>query len=82
MDTIHTPVYGVVKSGVVVFEPPRVLPESTRVVVTPMSLDFTPEVQAEFEMWERASDEAWAMIDEREKNGIPDPEPPTPNTPS
>jgi hypothetical protein len=28
--------------------------------------DVTPELQAEWEQWEKASDEAWAMIDQWE----------------
>jgi hypothetical protein len=82
MNMDHKPVYGQVKNGVVVLEKPGALPEGMRAVVTPMQLDFTPEEQAEFEAWDRLSDEARAMIDEWEKNGFPDQKPPTPNTPS
>lgn len=29
----------------------------------PSPIPFTPEGRAEFEMWERLSEEAWSMID-------------------
>ena len=78
----NTRVYAEVKNGVVVLEPPGVFPDGTWVTVTPLPLEFTPEERVEFEAWDRLSDEAWAMIDEWEKNGFPDQEPPTPKAPS
>lgn len=39
------------------------LPDGTQVEVVVKPLEFTPEEQAEFDAWERLSDEAWAMID-------------------
>jgi hypothetical protein len=34
----------------------------------PDSIEIPPELQAEFEVWERTSDEAWEMIDRMEKD--------------
>jgi hypothetical protein len=59
--------HGIVRSGVVVFDPKVQLPEGTHVEVAVLPLDFTPEERAEFEAWDRLSDEAWAMIDQWEK---------------
>ena len=58
---------GVVRNGVVVVDSPTPLPDGTEVEVTVTRHTFTPEEQAEFEMWEKLGDEAWAMIDEWEK---------------
>jgi hypothetical protein len=54
---------GVVRGGVVVFDRPTKLPEGTKVQVTVPLLEFTPEERAEFEAWEKLSDEAWSQID-------------------
>jgi hypothetical protein len=60
---------GIVRGGVVVFEPGVNLPEGAAVEVhvtessVPQPTPFTPEEAAEFAGWERISDEAWAMID-------------------
>lgn len=69
---------GVFKGGVVVLDDAAGLAEGTRVEVVaqngasngeePLSpFEFTPEEREEFEMWDRASDAAWAMIDEWER---------------
>lgn len=58
---------GVVRGGVVVFEAPTTLPEGTEVEVNVAPLPFTPEEQAEFDAWQGLRDEAWAKIDEWEK---------------
>jgi hypothetical protein len=53
------PVWGMVKNGVVV--PHNPLPEGILVQIVlppPGQIEFTPEEQAEFDAWERASDEA------------------------
>lgn len=54
---------GVVKDGVVV--PDRALPEGARVEVrlAPTRLTFTPEEQAEFDAWNRASDSALELVE-------------------
>lgn len=60
-------VKGVVRGGVVVFDPPTTFPEGTEVDVTIAPIPFTPEEQAEFTEWQNLRDDAWAMIDEWEK---------------
>jgi hypothetical protein len=54
---------GVVRDGVIVIDPPTRIPEGTEVQVMVPMLEFTPEERAEFEAWERLSDEAWSQID-------------------
>jgi hypothetical protein len=54
---------GVIRNGVVVLEPNAKLAEGTEVEVKITPIPFTPEERAEFEAWERLSDEAWAQID-------------------
>lgn len=64
---------GVVENGVVVLEPGAKFPDGTRVEIIicpeqPASvMEMTEEERAEFEQWNRLSDEAWAMIDEMER---------------
>jgi len=66
-----TQVRGWVRDGTVILEPGTALPDGTEVTVTPVAapgyppgvIPFTPEEQAEFDMWERTSDEDWAKID-------------------
>jgi hypothetical protein len=58
---------GVVRDGVVVLESPSALPEGTEVQITVASLPFTPEEAAEFAEWQGLRDEAWAKIEEWEK---------------
>jgi hypothetical protein len=58
---------GTIRGGVVVFTQPTTLPEGTEVEVKPTHLEFTPEDAAEFAGWEQLGDEAWAMIDDWEK---------------
>lgn len=54
---------GVVRGGVVVFDPPAAIPDGTEVQITVPVIEFTPEERAEFEAWEKLSDEAWSQID-------------------
>ncbi len=54
---------GTVRGGVVVFAQPTSLPEGTEVEVKPTVFEFTQEERAEFDAWERLSDEAWSQID-------------------
>jgi hypothetical protein len=35
------------------------------------ALELTPELRAEFDAWEQAGDEAWAQIDEWEREERP-----------
>ena len=58
---------GVVRGGVVVLESPTALPEGTEVEITVAPIPFTPEEAAEFAEWQGLRDEAWAKIDEWEK---------------
>lgn len=58
---------GVVRDGVVIFDSPTKLPDGTPVEVTVAPLPFTPEEAAEFAEWQDLRDEAWAKIDEWEK---------------
>ena len=43
------------------------LPEGTRVEIVIPASELSPELQVEFDAWERAGDEAWAQIDEWER---------------
>ena len=54
---------GTVRGGGVVFAQRTTLPEGTEVEVKPAMLDFTPDERAEFEAWDKLSDEAWDQID-------------------
>jgi hypothetical protein len=60
-------VKGIVKNGVVVPEGDTILPEGARVSIVISNSEIPPELKLEFEAWERASDEAWQMIDRLEK---------------
>ena len=55
---------GVVRNGLVVPDHDEPLPEGARIeIILPLS-EAPPALLAEIEVWERASDEAWAMIDQ------------------
>jgi hypothetical protein len=58
---------GIVKNGVVVPEGKAVLPEGAHVSILVPNSEISPELQAETQAWERASDEAWRLIDQMEK---------------
>lgn len=58
---------GIVKGGVVVPEGNAKLPEGARVAIVISPAVLSPELKAELGAWERASDEAWAMIDSWEQ---------------
>jgi hypothetical protein len=57
---------GIVKNGTVVPQNAIPLPEGAHVDIVLGPADMTPELQAEFVQWEKAGDEAWAMIDQWE----------------
>jgi hypothetical protein len=59
---------GVVQNGIVVPQGESSLPEGAHVGIVLAPPEVTPELEAEFDAWERASDEAWAWIDEWEKD--------------
>jgi hypothetical protein len=67
MSATSTVIRGFVRGGVVVFDPPTVLPEGTEVQVTIPIVPFTPEEKAEFEEWDKLSDEAFKMITDLER---------------
>jgi hypothetical protein len=58
---------GVIRNGRVELADGVQLPDGTEVEVVVIPIPFTPEEQAEFDAWDRLGDEAWAMIDEWEK---------------
>jgi len=58
---------GVVRGGVVVFDPPAAIPDGTEVQIAVPVLEFTPEERAEFEAWEKLSAEAFKMIEDLER---------------
>ena len=45
----------------------RPCPKGTHVDVPIGSAEVTPELQSEFAQWEKASDEAWTMVDRWEE---------------
>ena len=58
---------GIVKNGIVVPRHKATLPEGMHVEIVISPAELTPELLAEIERWERAGDEAWALIDQWEK---------------
>jgi hypothetical protein len=54
---------GIVKNGIVVPQNDTPLPDGAHVDIVIGAADVPPELQAELAQWEKASDEAWAMID-------------------
>jgi hypothetical protein len=58
---------GIVKNGLIIPQSNLPLPEGTRVDIHIPPPEITPELQAEFDAWERASDEAWAQIEQWER---------------
>jgi hypothetical protein len=57
---------GIVKNGVVVPQNDTPLPDGAHVEILLSPAEVPPELQAELAQWDKASDEAWAMIDEWE----------------
>jgi hypothetical protein len=58
---------GVVRGGVIVFEAPYPLPDGTEVEFTVTRHVFTAEEQAEFDAWDKLSDEAFQMVIDLER---------------
>jgi hypothetical protein len=54
---------GIVKNGVVVPQSDAVLPDGAHVEIVIGPPFVTPELRDELSGWDKASDEAWAMID-------------------
>lgn len=57
---------GIVKNGVVVPQTDKALAEGTRVEIVVEPSEMPKELKEELAAWDRASDEAWAMIDKWE----------------
>jgi len=66
MATERLVIPGIVKNGIVVPQNDTPLPDGAHVDIILGAMDVTPALQAEFDQWEQASDEAWAMIDQWE----------------
>jgi hypothetical protein len=67
MATERLVIPGVIKNGLVVPQGDATLPEGAHVEIVIPALEVTPELRAEFDAWERAGDEAWAQIDQWER---------------
>ncbi len=59
-------IHGVIRGGVVVPDTHLTLPEGTEVEIFFALTELPQELKDEFEAWNRASDNAWAMIDDWE----------------
>ena len=66
MATQRSVIPGIVKNGLVVPQNDTPLPEGAHVDILIGPAEMTPELRAELAQWERASDEAWSMIDQWE----------------
>jgi hypothetical protein len=66
MATPRLVIPGIVKNGLVVPQNDTPLPEGAHVDILIGPAEMTPELQAELAQWEKASDEAWTMIDQWE----------------
>jgi hypothetical protein len=64
MSTAPVAVRGVVRGGVVVPEATTALPEGAQVTIFVGDPDASADLAAEFAAWERASEEAWSLIEE------------------
>jgi len=67
MTTKRVAISGFVKNGLIVPQGDALLPEGTRVEIVVLAAELPPELQAEFDAWEQAGDEAWAQIDRWER---------------
>ena len=67
MATDRLVIPGVVKNGLIVPQGHAPLPEGAQVEIVIPALDLPQELRAEFDAWERAGDEAWALIDQLEQ---------------
>jgi len=57
---------GIVRDGVAVPRQNMSLPEGIPVEIHIRQVDLSPELESELAQWDKASAEAWAMIDEWE----------------
>ena len=65
-DTGNLLIPGITRDGVVVPRGDTSLPDGLHVSILVSRSDITPELQAEWEQWDKAGDEAWTMIDQLE----------------
>jgi hypothetical protein len=66
MATERVVIPGIVKNGMVVPQNDTPLPDGARVGILVGPADVTPELQSEWDQWDKVSDEAWAMIEQWE----------------
>ena len=66
MATRRVVIPGIVKNGLVIPQSDTPLPDGAHVDIILGPVDMPPALQAELGQWDKASDEAWAMIDEWE----------------
>jgi hypothetical protein len=71
MATERVIIPGVIKNGLVVPQGHVPLPEGAQVEIVISGAEIPPQWRAEFDAWERAGDEAWAQIDEWERQEHP-----------
>jgi hypothetical protein len=57
---------GIVKNGMVVPQNDTLLPDGAHVDILVGPADVTPELKSELDQWDKASEEAWAMIEQWE----------------
>jgi len=62
----HCVIPGIVKNGVVVPQNDTPLPDGAHVGIIISPPDVPPALETELGQWDKASDEAWAMIDQWE----------------
>ena len=66
MATERVVIPGIVKNGMVIPQNDTPLPDGAHVAILIDPEDVTPELKSELERWDKASDEAWAMIEQWE----------------
>lgn len=67
MITERIRVHGVIRDGVVVPDSDLMLMEGTEVEISFLPTELPQELQEEFAAWNRASDAAWALMDDWEQ---------------
>jgi hypothetical protein len=61
---------GIVKNGIIIPDGDVKLSDGTKVEIMISAMEIPPELRAEMDAWERASDDAWDMIDKWEKDMV------------
>ena len=67
MEAERWTISGTVKDGVIVPQNDISLPNGICVDILIRPADMTPELKSELDQWDKASDEAWARIDQWER---------------